>query len=110
MLARIFPRGRSRKLMLSASGFVGVLLVATFVFHISGTALVELRTARLVLVAALVGGLGLISRRRNAAAGSSVDSETSSPGTPSDRSTQDRVLLSGEGGGSRSSSDCLRGN
>ncbi len=78
MLAPIFLRGRSRKLMLIRVGFVSVLLVATFVFHVSGTALVELRTARLVLVVALVGGLGLISRRRrrNTAAGSSVDSET----------------------------------
>lgn len=56
--------GRSRKLLLIRFGFLGVLLVATFVFHVSGTTLVELRIARLVLLAALVAGFGWISRRR----------------------------------------------
>lgn len=56
--------GRSRKLLLIRLGLLGVLLVATFVFHVSGTTLVELRIARLVLLAALVAGVGWISRRR----------------------------------------------
>jgi hypothetical protein len=77
MLSPILLGGRSRNMMLIRFGFVGVLLVATFVFHLSGTALVELRIARLVLLVALVGGLGLISRRRrrNAAESGSVDSD-----------------------------------
>jgi len=55
-----------------------VLLVVTFVFHVSGTTLVELRIARLVLLVALVVGFGLIvrRRRRGAAEDSPVDSET----------------------------------
>jgi hypothetical protein len=65
MLPPILLGRRSRKLMLIRFGFLGVLLVATFVFHVSGTALVELRIARLVLLAALVVGFGWISRRRH---------------------------------------------
>jgi hypothetical protein len=78
MLAPTLLGGRSRKLLLIRFGFLGVLLVATFVFHVSGTALVELRIARLVLLVALVAVVGLISRRRrrNAADRGSVDSET----------------------------------
>ena len=64
MLAPILVGGRSRKVMLIGSGLLGVLLVVTFVFHVSGTALVELRIARLVLLVALVVGFALISRRR----------------------------------------------
>jgi hypothetical protein len=77
MLA-ILLRRRSGKLMLIRFGFLGVLLVATFVFHVSGTALVELRIVRLVLLVALVAGFGLISRRRrrHAAEGSPVDPQT----------------------------------
>ena len=78
MLAPILLGGRSRELILIRFGFLGVLLVVTFVFHVSGTALVELRIARLVLLVALVVGFGLISRRRprDAAESSSPDSET----------------------------------
>ena len=78
MLAPILLGGRSRKLILIRFGFLGVLLVVTFVLHVSGTALVELRIARLVLLVALVAGFALISRRRrrNAAESSSADSET----------------------------------
>lgn len=77
MLAPILLGGRSRMLILIRLGFLGVLLVVTFVFHVSGTALVELRIARLVLLVALVVGFGLISRRRrrDAAESSSADSE-----------------------------------
>lgn len=66
--------GRSRMLMLIRFGLLGVLLVVTFVFHASGTALVDLRIARLVLLVALVVGFGLITRRRrrDEAEGSSV--------------------------------------
>lgn len=64
MLAPILLGGRSRKLILIRFGFLGVLLVVTFVFHVSGTALVELQIARLVLLVALVVGFALISRRR----------------------------------------------
>lgn len=75
MLAPILLGGRSRKLILIRLGFLGVLLVVTFVFHVSGTALVELRIARLVLLVALVVGFGLISRgrRRDTAESSSAD-------------------------------------
>ncbi|MFZ0376433.1 MAG: hypothetical protein WCD11_02300 [Solirubrobacteraceae bacterium] len=78
MLAPILLGGRSRKLILIRFGFLGVLLVVTFVFHVSGTALVELQIARLVLLVALVVGFALISRRRrrDAAESSSADSET----------------------------------
>ena len=41
MLAPILLGGRSRKLILIRLGFLGVLLVVTFVFHVSGTTLVE---------------------------------------------------------------------
>jgi hypothetical protein len=73
----LFLGGRSRKLILIRLAFLAVLLVVTFVFHVRGTTLVELRIARLVLLAALVAGFTLISRRRrrDAADGSSVDSE-----------------------------------
>jgi len=40
------------------------LLIATFAFHLSGTTLVELRIARLILVVAVVVGFGWLSRRR----------------------------------------------
>ncbi|MCL2419342.1 MAG: hypothetical protein FWD04_08620 [Conexibacteraceae bacterium] len=78
MFTPILFGGRSRKLMLIRLGFLGVLLVVTFVFHVSGTTLVELRIARLVLLVALVVGFGLVSRRRRgreraAGEGSSVD-------------------------------------
>lgn len=71
--------GRSRTLMVVRFGLLGVLLVATFVFHVSGTMLVELRIARLVLLVALGAGFGLFSRRRHGrspAEGRSVDSDT----------------------------------
>jgi hypothetical protein len=79
MLAPFLMGGRSRKLMLINFALLGVLLVATFVFHVSGTALVELRIARLVLVVALVAGFRLISRRRSgqdAVGGGSVDARS----------------------------------
>lgn len=77
MLTTILLGGRSRTLMLIRFGFIGVLLVVTFAFHVSGTALVELRIARLVLLVGLTVGFGVISRprRRHAAQNSSVSSE-----------------------------------
>jgi hypothetical protein len=71
MLFTIFLGGRSRKLMLIRFGLVGVLLVVAFVFHVSGTALVDLRIARLVLLVGLVVGFGVISRRRRRGAAES---------------------------------------
>lgn len=44
------------------------LLVATLLLHLSGTDLVILKVARIVLVAALLGGLAYL-RRRNVAFG-----------------------------------------
>ena len=41
-----------------------VLLLATFILHVSGTALVELRIARLAIFVALVVGVGWVSRRK----------------------------------------------
>jgi 4-amino-4-deoxy-L-arabinose transferase-like glycosyltransferase len=64
MLAPLFLAGRSRKLTLIRVALLGAALIATFVFHLTGTALVELRIAQLVLLVALVAGLGLISRHR----------------------------------------------
>jgi hypothetical protein len=64
MLFTIFMGGRSRKLMLIRFGLLGALLVVTFAFHLRGTALVDLRIARVALLVALVAGFGVISRRR----------------------------------------------
>lgn len=52
---------------------LAALLVATFAFHISGTTLVELRIARLVVFIGLVVGIGWFSRRRGARAGVPTD-------------------------------------
>jgi 4-amino-4-deoxy-L-arabinose transferase-like glycosyltransferase len=78
MLAPLFLAGRSRKLTLIRVALLGAALVATFVFHLTGTALVELRIAQLVLLVALLAGLGLISRhrRRRLAEGSSDHAES----------------------------------
>jgi hypothetical protein len=78
MLTPILLGRGSRKLMVIRLGLLAVLLIVTFVFHVSGTALVELRIARLVLLVALAVGFGVISRRRSRSAGesSSVDSES----------------------------------
>jgi hypothetical protein len=65
MLTLFLRGGRSRKLILVRLGLLGVLLAVTFVFHVSGTALVEIRIARLLLVVALLVGVRVISRRRN---------------------------------------------
>ncbi|HXO09690.1 MAG TPA: hypothetical protein VN880_16730 [Solirubrobacteraceae bacterium] len=43
---------------------LAVLLAATFAFHITGTTLVELRIARLIVFVVIVVGLGWSSRRR----------------------------------------------
>jgi hypothetical protein len=43
---------------------LAVLLAATFAFHITGTTLVELRIARLIVFVVIVVGLGWFPRRR----------------------------------------------
>ena len=55
------------KLISIQPSLLAALLVATFAFHISGTTLVELRIARLVVFIGLVVGIGWFSRRRGAA-------------------------------------------
>ncbi len=44
--------------------FLVVFLVAVLAFHASGSTLVFLRVARLVLVVAIIGGLGMWRRSR----------------------------------------------
>jgi hypothetical protein len=55
--------GRYRMVLVIRVGMLAVLLLATFIFHVSGTALVELRIARLAIFVALVAGVGWVSRR-----------------------------------------------
>jgi hypothetical protein len=45
--------------------FLGALLAATFVFHVSGSTLLELRIARIVLVALFVVASARITHRRH---------------------------------------------
>ena len=60
-------RGVGRwKLIPIQLSLLAALLVATFAFHISGTTLVELRIARLIVFVAIVVGIGWFSRRRAA--------------------------------------------
>ena len=60
----LFRSGGSRKLLAIRVAALAVLLLATFIFHVSGTALVELKIARVVILIALVVGAGWYSRRR----------------------------------------------
>jgi DNA-binding MarR family transcriptional regulator len=58
-------RGAGRwKLIPIQLALLALLLGATFAFHISGTELVELRIARLIVFVAIVFGFGWFSRRR----------------------------------------------
>jgi hypothetical protein len=76
MLFAILLGGRSRKLMLIRFGLLGVLLVVAFALHLSGTALVDLRIARVVLLVACGVGFAVVSRRRRRnAAGSCTGSD-----------------------------------
>jgi hypothetical protein len=60
-----FRRGGNYRVVLVVQvALLAVLLLATFILHLSGTALVELRVARLVILVALVVGAGWVSRRR----------------------------------------------
>lgn len=70
MLFTMFLKGRSRKLMLIRFGLLGVLLVAAFAFHLSSTALLDLRIARVLLFVAFGVGFAVVSRRRRRDAGS----------------------------------------
>jgi hypothetical protein len=56
--------GRYRMVLVIRVAMLVVLLLATFILHISGTALVELRISRLAIFVALVVGVGWISRRK----------------------------------------------
>ncbi len=60
----LFRSGGSRKLLAIRVAALAVLLLATFIFHVSGTTLVELKIARVVILIALVVGAGWYSRRR----------------------------------------------
>jgi uncharacterized membrane protein len=54
-----------RKTMYVRLAFLIPLAVAVFVLHLSGTALIELRVARIVVVALLLFGFAWFRRRRN---------------------------------------------
>ena len=56
--------GRYRMVLVIRVAMLVVLLLATFILHVSGTALVELRIARLAIFVALVVGVGWVSRRK----------------------------------------------
>jgi hypothetical protein len=73
--------GRSRKLLAIRLAVLAVLLLATYVFRVSGTALVEFRIARIVILVLLVGGVGWYSRRRERlnSATTTPDDEASLP-------------------------------
>ncbi len=66
------------KLISIQLSLLAVLLVATFAFHISGTMLVELRIARLVVFVAIVVAIGWFSRRRGRRAGVAGDERSQS--------------------------------
>lgn len=55
------------------------LLTATLVLHLSGTDLVILKVARIILLATLVAGLAYLRRRRNQPDHPSGGSEPDSP-------------------------------
>ena len=54
--------GRYRMVLVIRVAMLVVLLLATFILHVSGTALVELRIARLAIFVALAVGVGWVSR------------------------------------------------
>lgn len=68
----MFARGaRYRTSVLIRVVLLGVLLVATFVFHIGGPTQVELRVVRIAIVAAIaIGGGWLAKNRGNRGSGS----------------------------------------
>jgi hypothetical protein len=49
--------------------FLMVILIAAFAFHASGSTLVIMRVARIVLVAVVLAGMGLLRRRRGGGQG-----------------------------------------
>jgi hypothetical protein len=74
-LFRLGPQGggRYRMVLVIRVATLVVVLLATFILHVSGTALVELRIARLAIFVALVVGVGWVSRRKR------LSSTTTSP-------------------------------
>lgn len=54
----------NRKLMYARLAMLVPLLIATFLFHISGTLLVAVRIARIALFVAIVVVAGWLERRR----------------------------------------------
>lgn len=77
------PRRNLRRLVALRLLLVVPLLIATLVLHLSGTDLVILRIARIVLLAALVGGLALLRGRRRLG----ESSESDEPGSHSEQTT-----------------------
>lgn len=66
-LNRTYRRGHLRKFMYLRLAFLVPLLVAVFLFHVSGTALVAIRIARIVVVAlVLLIASRFRARRRSA--------------------------------------------
>lgn len=63
----LFMRRRSGPLRYVYLASLVILLVAVLVLHVSGTALVIFRIARIVLVVAILG-IGSVMRRRSASA------------------------------------------
>ncbi len=56
-------RGRNRNLIYIRLVFLGLVLIAAFVFHARGSTLVDLRVVGIVVVL-LVVGAGWVTRRR----------------------------------------------
>jgi hypothetical protein len=63
----LFRRNRSGPLFYAYVATLVALLVAVFVLHVSGTTLVIVRVARIILVVAIIA-VGAMLRRRNARA------------------------------------------
>lgn len=61
------PRRNMRRFVALRLLLIVPLLIATLVLHLSGTDLVILRIARIILLAALLGGLAYLRGRKRAA-------------------------------------------
>lgn len=78
------PRRNFRRFVALRLMLVVPLLVATLLLHLSGTDLVILKVARIILVAALFGGLAYLRRRKQ------LDEPASSGATAHAESEQTR--------------------